>query len=191
MGEWSGRGPWRERSDRELLDAAARDDDRAFAVLYHRYIEDVFVAALEELGDEDEAQQVAQQVFATAWDKARHVRLANGSALGWLLVTCRNHAANRLRSLRRRPAFEGLDDRAVTMLETRQRQRIEDRELLERVEEEISAMPALDQQAYQAVIVEGLSYDEAARRLGISVASVGKRLNRVRKRVGQRFGGGR
>jgi DNA-directed RNA polymerase specialized sigma24 family protein len=38
------------------------------------------------------------------------------------------------------------------------------------------------------VLVEGRSYDETAAALDISVASVGKRLNRVRARIRERFG---
>lgn len=176
------------RGDRELLDASSRRDDHAFWAFYHRHAELVFSTALDGLGDEDEAQEVAQHVFETAWRKASKVRLVAGSAEAWLLLTCRNLVANKKRSLRRRPSVEGLDDAATSMLETLQAQRARDVELLARVEDEIAGMPILDQQVYHAVIVEGRSYDETAAALEISVASVGKRLNRVRARIRDRFG---
>jgi RNA polymerase sigma-70 factor (ECF subfamily) len=176
------------RSDRELLDASSRRDEHAFWGFYHRHAEVVFSAALDELGDEDEAQEIAQHVFETAWRKAAKVRLVAGSAEAWLMLTCRNLVANKKRSLRRRPSVEGLDDAATNMLETRKAQRARDQQLLARVEDEIAGMPSLDQHVYRAVLVEGRSYDETAAALDISVASVGKRLNRVRARIRERFG---
>ncbi|PWC04305.1 hypothetical protein DCE94_09145 [Agromyces badenianii] len=180
-----------DRSDGELLLRASRNDDRAFAVFYHRHAERVFAAALDELADHDEAQQITQQVFATAWDKAARVRLVAGSAEAWLSVTCRNLVANRRRALGRRLVAESLDEHGASILETRMLQRAADRELLVQVEDEIAEMPFLDQQVYRGLIVEGRSYDEVSAQLELSVASVGKRLNRVRKRLRVRFGGTR
>ncbi|MFG6402525.1 RNA polymerase sigma factor [Microbacterium sp. P04] len=176
------------RSDRQLLEAAAGRDEHAFWAFYHRHAEVVFSAALDALGDEDEAQEVAQEVFQVAWRKASKVRLVAGSAEAWLMLTCRNLVANKKRSIRRKPPVEGLDRAAANMLETRQAQRARDVELLARVEEEIADMPHLDQHVYRAVLVEGRSYDETAAALDISVPSVGKRLNRVRARIRERFG---
>lgn len=175
------------RSDRELLDAS-RHDDHAFWGFYQRHAEAVFGAALDHLRDEDEAQEIAQLVFETAWRKAAKVRLVAGSAEPWLLLTCRNIVTNRRKSLRRRPSTERLDDVAANMLAMRRAQRASDLELLARVEDEIARMPPLDQRVYRAVLVEGLSYDETAAMLSISVPSVGKRLSRVRARIREQFG---
>lgn len=181
-------GETERRSDRELLDASSRRNEHAFWEFYHRHAEVVFAAALDELADEDEAQEVAQHVFETAWRKASKVRMVAGSAEAWLMLTCRNLVANKKRSLQRRPSVEGLDDAAASMLETRTAQRARDQQLLAQVEDEIAGMPVLDQHVYRAVLVEGRSYEETAASLEISVPSVGKRLHRVRARIRDRFG---
>jgi RNA polymerase sigma factor (sigma-70 family) len=176
-------------ADAQLVSEAARGDERSFAALYDRHVEPVFLQALSELGDEDDAQEVTQEVFAIAWRKLTRIRLVDGSTLPWLLTTCRNVTANRLRSLRRRPPSAQLsdDDRAEVMTD-RLDARLDSHLLVSRMEREVTGMPDLDREVYLAIIRRESSYEETAIELGISVASVRKRLNRVRTRLRRTFG---
>lgn len=158
-------------------------------MLYDQHIEAVYLQALAELGSEDDAQDVAQEVFAIAWRKLGKIRLVSGSALPWLLTTCRNVTANRLRSNQRRPVTENLDDVGPTMADTEPFEKaVDSQHLVSRVEGEVATMSFLDQQVYRSVFHDGLSYDEAAEALSISSSSVRKRLNRVRTRLRAKFG---
>ncbi|SDZ45060.1 RNA polymerase sigma factor [Herbiconiux ginsengi] len=178
--------------DERLLADALRGDERAFAAFYDRHVEPLYLLALRELGDEDEAQEVTQEVFAIAWRKARRIRLVGGSAASWLEATCRNVAANRMRSVRRRPVMTPVEELGHTLAETdRVDEEFDSRLLMGRLETEVLSMPELDQQVYRSILRDGLSYDETAEALGISTASVRKRLNRVRTRLRKRAEGER
>ncbi|GAB3617117.1 sigma-70 family RNA polymerase sigma factor [Okibacterium endophyticum] len=176
-------------SERELIAAAIRGDERAFGVFFDLHVEPVYVLALEELGSADDAQDVTQQVFAIAWSKLPKIRLVDGSALPWLLTTCRNLTSNRLRSVRRRPVTENFDDLSHTLAITDEFETVRSRDLIDRMEKEVAAMPELDQNVYRQILRDGRSYEAVAASLGVSVASVRKRLNRVRNRLRSKFGG--
>jgi RNA polymerase sigma factor (sigma-70 family) len=175
--------------DGRLVAEAARGDERAFATLYDLYVEPIYLQALAELGSEDDAQEVTQEVFAIAWRRLGKIHLVEGSALPWLSTTCQNVASNRLRSIRRRPVTELLEGVGPTLTDTDTiEERFDTRRLVSRVEEEVAEMTFIDQQVYQAIIRDELSYEDTAESLGISPASVRKRLNRIRKRLRAKFG---
>ncbi|WP_166880049.1 RNA polymerase sigma factor [Salinibacterium sp. ZJ450] len=182
-------------TDEYLIAASASGDERAFGALYDRHVEPIYRHAVTELGDADDAQEVTQQVFATAWRKLRKINLVDGSARSWLLVTARNLTANRLRSARRRPVTASFDDPGLTIADAarfgdadRFDDLLSERELMTQLDAEVAVMPTLDQGVYRAVLEQGLSYEAASETLGISVASVRKRLHRVRTRLRKRLG---
>ncbi|SKA81265.1 RNA polymerase, sigma subunit, ECF family [Agreia bicolorata] len=177
-------------ADVRLVADAARGDERAFAALYDRHVEPIYLQALSELGNEDDAQEVTQEVFAITWRKLSSVRLVDGSALPWMLVTCTNVTANRLRSQHRRPVAGSVSEEHPMANDTdRVDERFDSHRLMGRLEDEVMGMAELDQAVYRAVIHEERSYEATAVQLGISVASVRKRLNRVRTRLRHKFGG--
>ncbi|PRY67941.1 RNA polymerase ECF family sigma subunit [Glaciihabitans tibetensis] len=176
--------------DERLVAAAVRGDERAFAVLYDLHVDQVYSQAMAELQNPDDAQEVTQEVFAIAWRRRAKVQLVDGSALTWLLTTCRNVTANHLRAQRRRPVIGLIEERPPTLADTdRVEEQVDSRRLMERMERAVMAMPDLDREVYRAIIHRELSYEQTAAALGISVASVRKRLNRVRTRLRKSVGG--
>lgn len=163
-----------ERTDGELLNASSIGDHAAFDVFYRRHSRAVARYAWTWCTTTTAMQEIVQDTFITAWKKADSIRLAGSSALPWLLVTCRNHAANHHRKTSRRrevPLDSAVDrpngdpagaERLVWVLEA------------------IEALDERDQRLCQMCLVEGRSYKEAARELDQSVAWVGKRLQRAR-----------
>lgn len=127
----------------------------------------------------ESAEELLQETFLTAWRKHESIQLVNGSALPWLLTTCRNHARNRHRKdRRRREALELHDDSlssdplngyAATQLRT--------------ALDSIAGLPEMDRIVCELCLLQGYSYREAAEQLEISEASVGKRLHRARQQI--------
>ena len=80
-------------SDRELLDDAISGHPYAFAALFDRHHRAVYWQAYGVVRHANDAQDITQDVFVTAWRRRTEIRVED-SLLPWLLVTARNTALN-------------------------------------------------------------------------------------------------
>lgn len=157
----------------DLLDHGERSVGR----LFDRHAAAVFRLAFALLRDADDAQDVVQETFVLAWRKRRSIVLVDGSALPWLLATARLVAlATRRRAARRRTA-------AVPEEQLHQIPAAANSDDDVAVREALAALPPADREVVTLVLVDGLSYAQAAAQLGLSPAATGKRLQRARARL--------
>ena len=171
------------RSDAELIAAAVRGDELAFRALFRAYVRPVFWIAHGLLGDRGEAEDVAQETFATAWRKLRGLELSGESALPWLATICRFVSANRIRARRRdRENLVGsVDERQPDTVSVEQQ--VIDRELANRIAREVADMSPVDRRVFELCVTEGYAYQAAADELGVAHGSVRNRLSRIRTRL--------
>ena len=163
-------------TDADLLALSASGSDAAFADLFDRHYAPVFRYARRIMHDEADAADAAQATFITAWTKIRSVRLVGDSALPWLLSTCRFVVLNQLRARKRRGEVE-LTDAVARVTGTP-----EDPKVAWAIDE-IQQLGEIDRQACELTLVSGLSYREAADRLGTTAGAVAKRVERSRSRL--------
>lgn len=160
--------------DERLLGAISHKDEQAFDEFYGRTAPAVARFAWSIIGTRDAVDELLQETFLLVWRKPAQVRLVNESALPWLLVTCRNFARNHAR--RQRKSLQLFEQSDVT---TDDSAALELRWVLD----SMASLPQTDRRVCELVLLQGLSYKEAAQRLLISEASVGKRLHRSRQRL--------
>jgi RNA polymerase sigma factor (sigma-70 family) len=171
--------------DPELLDRYAHGHDQAaFAVLVRRYGPLVLGVARRQVADPHRADDVFQATFLAL---ARSAAVLGGrpAVANWLYtVALRQARKARGRDARRQSAElsaparpEGADPLAE----------ITGRELLRVVDEELARLPDRLRLPVLLCCVQGLSRDEAARRLGWSDGSVKGRLERGRRRLAARL----
>lgn len=160
-------------TDAELIRLARRGDRGAFSALFERHGKAVYLYSWSVLRDDADTEDVSQETFVIAWQRLRHIRIVETSALPWLLVTARNLARNQLR---RRRSVLALDVSLLPGDVTRQ-QRVEE---LSWVRQAIGRLGGVDQRIIHLCLVEGYSYDEAAEHLGLSTAALAKRLQRAK-----------
>tara|TARA_R110002020_G_scaffold286153_1_gene501709 strand:+ start:786 stop:1331 length:546 start_codon:yes stop_codon:yes gene_type:complete len=154
--------------------------ERAFAVLFRRHYPAVLAYSFGVAADSGSAEDVASRALELLWQKRSSVRLVGDSALPWLLLTAKNHARNdvrarvREREKIRRAALETADP-------------FPDSELLSLRQEAATYLAALldglspqDREVFDYCIVDGLSYADAAKKIGATPGAVGNRLSRVR-----------
>ena len=79
-----------------LLAGLAAGNRDSLAALYHRTRAAVYGLALSYLKNGHDAEDVTQDTFVRAWDKAEQYR-PQGKPLGWLLAIARNLALMKLR----------------------------------------------------------------------------------------------
>jgi len=169
-----------------LVTKAARGDQDAFASLVDRTRALVCSIAMAILRDIDASQDVAQDVYLSAWRDLRKLR-SPGSFLPWLRQMTRNRAHHVLRStVRRRRVFAAHDtDRLVELAataETPASQLLED----ERQRRLAGAIDELPEDAREVVTLyyrEGQSVQQVADLLGMSQDAVRQRLSRARTKL--------
>ena len=90
-------------ADDALLAAFASGDRDAATAFVRRYQQRVFGVARLVTGEDELAEEVAQEAFLRAWRAATTFDSRRGSVTGWLLTITRNVAIDAVRSRRSRP----------------------------------------------------------------------------------------
>ena len=173
------------KTDAELL-SAARQDPQAFRVFYDRYAVRVRSWYLRETGSEAAALDLTAETFAQAWRGVRRFRdEADGSGAPWLFGIGRNLLRQYRRSWRVETAarermglplaFDGGEEY------DRVDERIEAARLKPALSEAVDALPSEQRRALQLRVVDQLSYDEVAGRLGCSQNAARLKVSRALK----------
>ncbi|HEX6030278.1 MAG TPA: sigma-70 family RNA polymerase sigma factor [Tepidiformaceae bacterium] len=95
-------------TDEALMLAVTARDESAFAVLYERYVDLVYSAAVRVLGDSQLAEDAAQDVFVRLWRRPETFVAERGRFVSWLMSVTRNRAVDELRARGRRRKREGV-----------------------------------------------------------------------------------
>jgi RNA polymerase sigma-70 factor (ECF subfamily) len=93
----------RPQTDHQLVAAMANGDAAAIEPLYDKFSRAVFTLLVRIVKDRSTAEDLLQDVFASAWQHAVRFDPAKGEVLPWLLGIGHNAALNELRRRRRRP----------------------------------------------------------------------------------------
>jgi RNA polymerase sigma-70 factor (ECF subfamily) len=167
--------------DRLLLARTRRGDRDAFGDLYARHVRPVYWQAYRLIGTAQDAEEITQDVFVTAWRRRADLHLVDTSVLPWLLATAKYLALN-LRRKRGRRHWEQLDD-TLPSTDREPADEAVSAVLMARVRESVAGLSPLDQQLFERCVVGDLTYAQAADALGVSHAAVRNRVSRIRSRV--------
>jgi RNA polymerase sigma-70 factor (ECF subfamily) len=169
------------RSDAALL-AAARTDAGAFRELYDRYAERVLGYHLRRTRDDDAAHDLTAETFAQAWlVRGRFRDECGGTAGPWLFGIARNVL---LMSVRRRRLEAAARERLglpVTEIPA-------DDSWLEGLDEALDELPESQREAIRLRVVDDLTYDAVAERLGTTPAAARVRVHRGLSALRDRLG---
>jgi RNA polymerase sigma-70 factor (ECF subfamily) len=166
--------------DADLLVRSILGDRHAFGVLFDRHSRAVFAAAILILKSAADAEEVMSDSFVLLWRKRDSVRLVEGSVLPWLITTARYKALNRRRATRRDiPLNDELDAHASAAADVTSAEH----HLSNQLDAAIGQLGRLDQQIILLCLVDEISYEDAAQRLGLTHATVRNRLHRARKQL--------
>jgi RNA polymerase sigma-70 factor (ECF subfamily) len=180
----------RDLADGEIVRRVRAGDEAAFEELLRRHRGLVVTTAYGVLGDPDDAQDVAQEVFASAAQRMDQLQEPD-RVRNWLVRIARNAAIETLRR-RRGPQVVSLEElrsessEGVSLIE-----RIPDSAPCPRTQAETSqtfailneVMDALPQNYREPLVLRvrnGMSYQEVADALGLTLAATKVRIFRAR-----------
>jgi RNA polymerase sigma-70 factor (ECF subfamily) len=166
--------------DGEVIEACKRGDRDAFHALFEMYKDRVFSIALHYCGNDSTAGDICQQVFVKLFTRIGQFRQESGFTT-WLYRIVANTCFDEQRSRRR---FVPMDpDGEVTRIPVQpsQERNLIRRQVAESVQAAIADLKPKLRMPMLLKYVEGLSYEEIAASLGISMGTVASRLNRGHK----------
>lgn len=172
-------------SDSSLWLEAAAGTESAFGLIYDRYKDTIYRAALARVANTNDAEDVVAIVFLEAWRKRADVRFVDGSLRPWLLVVMVNVTRNQQRSTRRyrrllakAPPADATPDHSNAFLD-----RMHAQDAAGAIGAAVGRLNGRDRQIVELCLVEELSMAAAATALDIPVGTVKSRLSRIRRRL--------
>jgi RNA polymerase sigma-70 factor (ECF subfamily) len=165
-------------SEATLVGRVAVGDVAALRQLYARHARTVYVMAAHSVGP-TAAEEVVQDVFVTLWRRAGRFDPARGSLSAWLMAIARHRVLDELASRRRQP--EPVEDierllAAAPASAPAPEEHAERSERGQAVRRALRALPAEQRQVLVLAYFGGLSQAEMARRLGVPLGTVKKRV---------------
>ncbi len=194
--------------DAALVLLAQKGDSQAFAILVARHQRQLYRLALRMTGSEADAQEILQESFLNAWQKLPLFR-GDAQFSSWLYRIAANGALMRLRRKRRAP--DAVSEQAEELAGPKftadgqheepphsdWSQRADEKLLSQELGEHINAAVRTLPDDYRTVFllkdVDGLSNEDIADALELTVPAVKSRLHRarlaLREQLGDFFGG--
>lgn len=178
-----------------LVRAAKAGDISAFEQLVHRYDRNVFRIAQHITQNREDAEDVVQDAFLKAYENLKNFQ-EQSKFYTWLVRIAVNEALMRLR--RRRPErMVSLDEDVKTEEDSMPRevadwspnpeQQYSQEELKDILTRTIQGLPSSFRTVFVLRDVEGLSTEETAEALGLSIPAVKSRLLRARLQLRERL----
>jgi RNA polymerase sigma-70 factor, ECF subfamily len=187
-------------SDEELVARARAKDFGAFEELLGRYEDKVFRLAYRIVRNETDAKEILQETFVSIWRKLDTFK--GDSQFGsWVYRIATNAALMRLRAQRRHPEIS-TEDLPIGYLDNygqvppsgenwakRPDDQLQSSELRQHIQAAVDALPDIYRTIFLIRDVEGLSTEETAQILDISIPTVKTRLHRARIALRDAIGG--
>ena len=191
-------------SDESLIARSKQRDFEAFETLIARYEDKVYRLAFRFVRNETEAKEIVQDTLLSVWRKLDSFK--GDSQFGsWLFRVTSNAALMRLRSQRRHaevsteempPGF--LDQQQSTYGQImfhgenwsrRPDEELQSEEMRRQIQKAVDALPDIYRTVFLVRDVDGLSTEETAEALGLSIPTVKTRLHRARLALRDAIGG--
>ncbi|HLI08176.1 MAG TPA: sigma-70 family RNA polymerase sigma factor [Ktedonobacteraceae bacterium] len=175
-------------SDIRSKSIVTASEEEPFEAVFKRYYPLVYQLAYRCVGQRDEADDIAQEVFLRFYRTPPRATV-EGERRAWLCRVATNLGLNAMRARQRRVTYEGEASNVPVPEEAAQlnpEQQVIAREQAELVRTILAELPER-QQAYIVLRSAGLSYAEIAQVTGVAPASVGSLLARAEREFRRRY----
>jgi RNA polymerase sigma-70 factor (ECF subfamily) len=167
----------------ELIRGTARRDKAAFARLYAQTAPQLFGIALRIVRRREIAEEILQEAFVAAWERAADFDPQRGSAMSWLVSIVRHGAIDQLRRQAARPGRISVTDPEELLARIAGPDRADrgaEMRGLQRCLDELDDMP---RRSVLLAYVYGLTRDELAEQLAVPVGTIKSWVRRSLERL--------
>lgn len=178
-----------EQSDEDLILLVQEGNNQAFDLLVTRYKNRLYSYLFRLIGDESEAEEVAQETFVRAYMHADKYRTVARFST-WLYTIATNLVRNRIRNIKRRPKMVSIwaeengseNGRWIDLRDDSASpdERIDREKLAGLIQAAIDRIPVKYRPSFVLREINGLSYEEIAASTGLKLGTVRSRINRGR-----------
>lgn len=169
--------------------ALAQWEDSGFAAVYAAHAHTIYYLALRLLGNPTQAEDATHDVFLKAYRKFAEFR-GDSAVRTWLYRIAINHCRNLQQSWNARHVLSNVDDavweRAASAADSPLRV-LETKELGQRIQKALDALPPEYRELLLLVADERLSYQEVADLTNQSADAVRGKLHRARRAFASNF----
>jgi RNA polymerase sigma factor (sigma-70 family) len=155
------------QKDAELLEQLKAGKETAFAALYERHKDSVYLMAAYTLRDRIHADDIVQDVFSALWRNRSSVNISS-SLRNYLITAAKNKSLDVLKTKSHHNQYLRVTSEQETGTEAVDK--LESEDIMKSVNTALSSVksPAM-RDAFRLVHIQGLNYEETSKELGISV----------------------
>jgi len=177
--------------DRELISRAQKGDHTAFRALVDRHQRRTFAIAMGLVRDENDARELVQEAFLRVY-RGLGAFQGGSSFFTWLYRIVTNLAIDLMRKPGRKEAEQAEEQSTEEEDEFPMVSRIDGadpldvmrrREIASRLREALDALPPYHRGVVLMREVEGMSYEEMAKAMGVSKGTIMSRLHHARQKL--------
>jgi RNA polymerase sigma-70 factor (ECF subfamily) len=166
-----------EREWVALVTAAGKGDQLALHALYERAHRVVFTLCLRITRGRETAEEVTLDVFHDVWRRASAYDPANGTVLGWIMNQARSRAIDRVRfETRKKRVASDSGEVVAALAEVESADALELEESSRALRAALSTLNDAEREAIEATFFAGVTYAEAASRLGEPLGTIKTRI---------------
>ncbi|UKI46374.1 MAG: RNA polymerase sigma-70 factor [Phocaeicola vulgatus] len=158
-------------NESDLIMALHSDSQDAFTHIYNMYVEILYTIAYKYLKDQDMAKDATQQIFLKLWE-LRHSISIEISIKNYLFTMTRNHILNEIRNNTSAMEKNYQIAQETSEFEEDITSRLEEDEVSKELYSCISSLPEQKRMVCLYKIRDGLSNQEIADKIGITIPTV-------------------
>ncbi|BAV07361.1 RNA polymerase sigma-70 factor, ECF subfamily [Filimonas lacunae] len=166
----------------ELLERVAAGDNAAFTELFNQYWDNIYSVALVLTKSEAMAEDVVQEIFLKIWNKRQELTAVTRFD-NYLFILARNHIFSDFKKLRIRKEHAERLQHYFSGYEFTPEDQLMEKEVSAILEAAVAGLSAQQQQVYRLNREQGLTYEQIAEELGISVHTVRNHMVRALKHI--------
>jgi len=166
--------------DGYLISKCLSGEPETFGLLVDKYRSAIYAFAYARLGNFQDAEDVAQEVFLRAYQKL-HTLKGYDSFLAWLYAIASNLCKKQLQARNRRLDRQYIEDQEESVLEGPSLEAYRRKAEYEPLYEALAELPELYREVLTLYYLGGMNSREIAQFLGTSTATIKSRLQRARE----------